>query len=610
MPRGLNTEVEERLLGQFQYPEFSQVTVAGGVTRPRGSDASYTPAGSSLDEWMGARLGADDFTRVYSIEAEQEYYAFCDKDGGKLQMYDPIGLSTFDALPGEVAEKPVFGGWESTLAKDGLLWGTSGIYAMAWTKDGHFVYGLSDTLTVKQDAVRLTITVDTGTAPADGVTITNTAKSNATAKKRGSTGAGAYWFISKSERSTATTWQNTDTLTWSGGTGHLDADEADVDTDLYDGWIRPYFLAPASPPAGVTHYMMFRLEDSTGYYRALWKKSAFGTVWAVAETSRDAVFFPYMHDTGDTFDSPGPLLPLYPGPYDKDFVPETTLYSMDSAQAVAWHKNCLFVASGNIIRASEPEKPCYFREAFSLDAGDTVLKMVSRDELLEVYTPTAVKYVIGAAPFFELRETGISEGPVSKDSIVRTDVGTFALFDDGLYLISGSTRRNLTAGNNTPWVYALTTPGSAVGGASQGIFYLCATDGTVLAYDWEQDEWFNRTFTAQPVGFFYSDTRRALVAKVSSALLEVGSGVAAVTWSLAYPTQGDYRSQPIPGFASIDCDGAMVLKVYVEDDLVRSLAVSGSEDVPLPVERGRFYQLKLSGSGTKANTSIRSMRAR
>jgi hypothetical protein len=484
---------------------------------------------------------------------------------------------------------------------------------MTWLQEGHFAYGLGPTANVQNDSLRVSVTVDTGVVPEDGATITNSTKS-ATAKYRGNSGGSGpvyLFFINESEKSTEDVWENTDSLTWTGGTGTMGADEIknDVESSGFY-WLRPVFSAPASPPAGIDYFMLFRLEENTGYYRALVDREDWDTTWSVSGEALDMSFFPYDHSSGDTYENPGELLPLWPGPYDADGLPETIMDALDSVQSVAWHKNCLFAAEGNIIRMSEPEKPCYFREAFSLDAGDDVLKMVSRDELLEVYTPTGIKYVVGASPYFELRETGITEGPVSRDSIVKTDVGTFALFDDGLYVVTGTARRNLTAGVNTPWLKAMAGAGDSVGGASQGIFYLCDTNGDVLAYDWDQDEFFNRTFSAQPAGFFYSDDRRALVAKVGGAFYEVGSSVSSIAWAISFGKQGDYRHRPVPGFASIDCDGEMILSVRVDGSLVRSYALDGTEDVPLPIDRGRFYQLGLSGTGTEADTEIRSLSTR
>ncbi len=268
------------------------------------------------------------------------------------------------------------------------------------------------------------------------------------------------------------------------------------------------------------------------------------------------------------------------------------------------------VAEGNILRFSEPEQFRYFRSWAQIDAGEEILAVVSREEVAEVYTKSSVKYIVGAPPYFELRETGVTEGPISKESIVKTDVGTFALFADGIYLSRGGSRKNLTAGVNTPWLEAMTSPATAVGGASKGIYYLVDADGSSIAYDWEQGEWFSHPFPERPEGFLHiPDT--GLVARLPGTPethLTVGTdSTTAVTWSISFAEHGDGRLRKPPSSLFLDIDGEMTMTFYTDGEATLIENIAETNHFPLPIGRCRYWSLTLGGSGKKSDTEIRKM---
>ena len=479
----------------------------------------------------------------------------------------------------------------------GLGPGQTAKYAFAWMTGDAFdhVTGLSGVTEVAFDVETVSLSGYTGVWPEMGAALSVSGKG--TALFRGGLPSAKQLLFRSNEKTSATAWAAGDTVAWTGGSGTIAAGggEADLTNNVY-----VYFdCGGAAVPYGVTRAALYRLEDATGYWRHVHEMATdlIGNDWLT-----DNKYFPYSNPQRTA------LLPSWPGPLDEQSLPETLLSSLAAAQAVASHKGCLFAAEESKIRFSEPEQPRYFRDWTVLDAMGMVLAMVSRDEVLEVYTPTAVKYIVGNAPYFEIRETGITEGPVARDSIVRTDIGTFALFDDGICLVTGSARRNLTSGVNTPWLEAMADRESAVAGSSHGVYYLVDDGGNCLAYDWEADEWFGRSFPAKPLGFLYCDGARALVAKLGSgSLIGLGASPGAVAWAAAYPEIGGGRLAAGPDEVTVDCDGDMLLEYRVDDTVAAVFALSGPEIVPLPVERGRTWRVRLSGVGSAADTAVRAV---
>ncbi|TLN22734.1 hypothetical protein FDZ71_03275 [bacterium] len=289
------------------------------------------------------------------------------------------------------------------------------------------------------------------------------------------------------------------------------------------------------------------------------------------------------------------------------------LSGLSSVQALALHKGCLFVAQGSLIRFSEPENPRYFRDWGCMDALGEVLAIVSKGEIAEVFTKTAVKYITGSAPYFEIRDTSITEGPASASSIVKTDVGTFALFDDGIYVVNGQNRKNITAGMNTPFVEGLVEPQNAIGGASKGVYYLVDADGSCLAYDWEEDEWFFRRFDSRPLAFAYLDDARGLVARLGGQTpthLKIAASDEPVRWALSWPEKGDGKLRTMPSRLTVDCEGEMAFSYRVDGEILSAQPISGTAEIPLPVARGRSAQITLSGENSPSGAAIRSARWR
>ncbi len=598
MSRGLNTESDPRHLPQSNYPEFTQLTGRGGVIRPRLGDVDYTPQPGSIAEWQLEKLGDNDVARAYSADTEAEYMVYAPSAGGTPEVYDHSNTTATELLVEEPDTAPVLLYWHSGWlnSTSGLAAGESGTYTLAYTDNiAGYVTGLGSPVKFTNTFKQINTSVPDSVDVPYGTKITNSTKSGDEAYVRGygfwATGLHAF-LIDTTEQTGSSTWESGDTIVLEGiGTYTL----AGLD-NYYDVYAYPYFSIPATKPAGCAT-LLYRLDNTAGFYHRVGEESA-----ALVKDTDSSPDFPYKTD--------GSFLERWPGPLDLNYLPEQLVGSLDNAKVVGVHKGCLFLAEGSTLRYSEPEQFRYFRKSFNLDVGDTILKVVSRRETAEIYTPTTVKYLVGNPPYFELREIGITEGPVSVGSITTTDTGTFALFDDGIYLLDGSARKNMTAAINSPYIEKLDNPHTTIGGASQGIYYLVDENGGCLAYDWEQGEWFFRQFTAQPQAFLYIDNARSLVAKLPDRFKAIGTQPTETAWALTTGETGDGRLRPTPPKVFVDMDGEIILEFLIDGSSVCSYPIQGPQEVNLPVDRGYYYQVRLTGSSGPEDTEIRNVEFR
>lgn len=715
MPKGLNTEINPRALGDGQYPEFTNVTHSTGGITPRLGDT--TIASSSLDYRTKSiiTLGTMEYAFCYN-EADKSTPIVFSYDVGSV--YPKLFAPESGAIDFLIYDKPN----EPTLVsfvKSSVTQPDTIQFAMTAESptivDG--VTPLSDVFKInlkEYQAVAISVTAGEN-PPLVNTTITNTSisKSGNIVNILGSSlsGTDSYAITSTTSQS-----GNGDLTGWANGitVSYNDDTATGVVTDLVIGtgflvnigveesanWVYFYPITfnlvitgggdapnPVYPivnpsdksvtvsavgsvvSATTDNYtlIVYKQGDTTfwdnaetveydnggvvsgtingtsdpdltsylpifssGYTTiygdmikwALYQLDPISSKWlrhAQADFFTDDItasqFFPYESDEV-TF------LPEWPGPVDATGDPVNMVTRDDIKSAteatclpIEVHKGCLFIAVGDKIYFSEPEQPRYFRENSVVQSISPVLKMVSRDEILEVYTDGAVKYIIGNAPYFEIRETGINEGPISRTVVAKSDIGTFALFEDGLYLCNGASRRNLTAGNNTSWIRdhrAKLTSGTMFSG--KGVVYLLDTDGEALCYDWEHDEFYNRSFEIySDKTAFYVESQKSLVYwKTVDSYASIETSDSAVSWAVKWKQIGSGKLRPTPVRTFIDADttNGFLLSFYNENDQVDTFAVDGPREYTLPAGRARFYSFRASGSDKSTEMTFRMIEAR
>ena len=159
----------------------------------------------------------------------------------------------------------------------------------------------------------------------------------------------------------------------------------------------------------------------------------------------------------------------------------------------------------------------------------------------------------------------------------------------------------------------MSDPANSIGGASHGIYYLVDADGSCLAYDWEADEWFTRSFSEKPVAFRYSDNARSLIAILPTGpltYLAVGGGSGDTDWSLAFGEEGDGKLRKTPCEVRAEIEGELTMSLLVDGVEASSFTLDESGRYPLPLKRGRHYQIKLSGTAAPGELEIREMEPR
>lgn len=623
MPNGLNTELSPRLLPQLSFSEFTQCTVRGGVLSPRAGNVAYVPTPSSLEEWLLTQIGTNDTVRVYSNIDAQEYQVYTPVAGGTIKIIDapsgtaePLVLAaptsapaivewSASNTPGSVGVDPVPSSTGDGLASDATAQFASAVTTTT-TIDGYYS-GLSDVLDVKNETTLISFTVAMSPAqkPAIGATVTNTTKSETATVVGYSSVPSPIGYTdllidSKSSGKTQT-WQDTDTIT-----SASPAWSKTMAGDEVRGEANPTFEVNYTPgEAEATKWALYRLNTDGFWYLVPNELGSNPDVLA------DNIKQEYVDSRDNAIDWPGTYA-AWPGPYDNNYLPEDVIGAFTTAKVQTVHKGCLFIAEGDQVRFSEAEQPRYFRDKFSLDAGNTILKIVSRGEIAEIHTPTDIRYIVGNSPYFEIRDTVATEGPVSKESITPTDVGTFALFDDGIYVVEGTQRRNITRGVLTPTIEALTSASGTVGGASKGIYYLVDTDGSGVAYDWEQDEWFAFDFGTQPTGFLYSDSARALIAKISGAYQAIGNGTTATAGAATWKEFGDGRLRKFQTRVHVDATltSEVLMQFKADGSVLSGYPIDEPGEFPMPIDRAKFWAIRMSWTAKPSEVAIRSVELR
>lgn len=304
----------------------------------------------------------------------------------------------------------------------------------------------------------------------------------------------------------------------------------------------------------------------------------------------------------------------YPGPFDTDGLYEVLEHLDSDCQCAAEFKGSLLVGQGKTIRYSDSYDIRLFRDWAVLNLNSKVLRIVSRDDTAEVYTEEGIQYIVGNPPYFELRETNVTDGIVSPRAVAPTEMGTFILMPDGVYLFRNGQITPVTVGNNTPWIDSMVNPESSFAFAANGVAYFVdATAGTsespgntALAFDYHANEMFQKKFPSPVVGAItIADAAYTLEEGTSGTNSKVASGTSSVEWVARYAAGGDGRSIVTPTILKVDCVGEFKLGKYVDDVLVEpAIRIDGAGDARLPKARGRKWYLEASGTDAKDAVKI------
>lgn len=602
MSRGFNSETDPRLLPPGNFSIFKNLSLRGGAIRPRAADAPYLPEPGSTEAFLLEQTGQAALAEVYDLGrdgGQAPLWAVAPFAGGEVRIHEvATGRSEALALPAPLT--PRFCYFWRALGDNALLPGQSRAYAAAWRTPLGFESGLSGVFKIENDAHYFVYGSLTGNAPSWGQTLTNATLGQTLiahgVEENPYTPDNGTVVFRLSEKSSSQDWMQGHSLSWEGGSATLLSGEMSCN-------VHPAFGAPQDPPPDATAWTLYALEEETGLWREVSRPLLDGG-YPLEGTRVDNSAFPYRN-----LDQVEELVP-YDGPLDLSGLPEALVSSLDGAQALAAHRGCLFVARGAQVLYSEPFGPRWFRSWASLNAGAGVLALVSRGAVVEVYTEASVLEIRGDAPNFELVDLGIRQGPVAPASVAVADDATFALFADGLYAYEGASLRNLTAGLHDGWLQTMIQPALAVAGTRLGVYYLVFPDGQALCYDWREDEWFYRSFSAGARGFcpLPRELGAALKEEGGGALLPEG-GQGAVDWALEWPGGGDGLSRPAPGRVFLDAEGEIYVDLRVDGDSAgRFPAPRTPGFLRLPRARGRRWAVRLDGSGSSSDTLIRGVR--
>lgn len=582
--KGLNLEADPRRLPRGEHPQFRALTVRSGAMLPRRGPVAYVPEVDSLEEWILGKVGSAAFAQVPYGETTKTVFA---DDADRVpKTRDADGTERPLAIEAP-ATAPSLAQVQRTLG-DGLIPGETRTYAAAWLLDGVSTEP-GETVELEQTAYRVNYTTGNGTQPVLGETMTSGAKSAVVQQVQVGSGTWAGGdAVGTIVLDEGDLFADLDSLTFSGGaTATASSDEIALENAILA------LSEPSGAPADADGWVLYALDDA-GYYHRL-DDAALGA------TIRD------LSSAADLL-----ALPTYAGPLDNDYVPETLL-APTAADGFVAHKRCLFLWDGALVRYSEGDAPRQFRENATLHFGANVLAMVSRGEVVEVYTSAGMRYIVGEPGLFEYRETQIGESIVNRASLWPTEKATAAVFPDGLYQVTTPKRASLTVNQATPWFEAITDPDGVVVGASEGIFYVA--DGTrCLALDWEAREFFDLELPAAASGFYWSAVQKALVLVTAGAYYLMEQGTDPVEFALQGPTMGDpSQFLPLPAALLVLAKGPMTLEVYGEfydgeesdaELLYQDVLIQGVTRYPLPAEAVQSWFWVLTGSGTRDTHKI------
>ena len=613
--RGLNTEVDPRKLSRLKepaFPQFLNLTTSGEYVHPVWGDGTH-----ATQTFAEQQLGTSAVSPSFSMEGTAGYQAYCALAGGSVALRDsggtalPLAYTTPVEAP-TLWEFPILdqarnagvGWWTSAIVASewGVGYGSSATYSAAWSDGLAYHSGLAPVATLVNDLQHVQLDMGTADQPTfptgSGMAIAGTGASGTytgtfTGYYRSPAG---YYEFGIREGTLTGTMASGETLSWAGsggtGTGTLQTAVATVATATYAA---AYLIHPATLPSEGTpdNYTGYALGESGSYY---WMGQ--GTI-PISGARGNAVLAKAPANYGTVYD----------GPLDTNGLPENLIVP-GTCQALTIHKGCLFLGEGQLLRWSEGaltgKEYRWFREGFTIDAGGTIWALISRGEILEVWTSSGVRYAQGNSPYFEIREYQVHEPCIARYSIHATDHGTYYLASDGVRVLSGATSTLLSEGWVSPWFDDIADPTACVGGGSEDRYYLVDATGRCLIWQQSAKEWSERTFSAQPEGFLWSTVGRYPVAKVGANYVSVAAGTGAVSWQAQYPTRSESKNRPLPSFFYLNNVGTVYVDVYVDDAKVKTIQLIGNKRgrVRLPATRGVDWYLVLRGSGTPETSKI------
>jgi len=310
--KGLNTDINPRRLPEGVHSEFTQMTYASGVLKPRNADESFTAPTTGFEGFIYTNLTTKSAQQVDFGEDYGALIAHVPLAGGTAEIRNSGGTYEEDltlALPSFVLGIDM----EDDLQDDGspngtLSDGDSMTFAYGWKTADTLAptkFSLSTPFTITLDTwVHASIGAKTGTAPTYGLEVTGS-----------TSGATGYVRLFKDstfifiDQTSTTNFSASETLTWSGGSVASSSSFVAL-----TGFTPKIQIASLSAPTDADSWVLYAL-DTDGVWREIYTvDAATDYCWVNKE---DVEFFPYTN-ADQTI-----LFTAYPGPVDDNGLVET-----------------------------------------------------------------------------------------------------------------------------------------------------------------------------------------------------------------------------------------------------------------------------------------------
>jgi hypothetical protein len=655
--RGYRSEGAPWTFPEGQYAQFQNLTLESGTIRPRGSDEEYTPGATGFLPFLYANLGLKSMEDLDFGETIGVLLAHCPLTGGapKLRREDgteyPLTLTAPSAptLTGCSLIYPHADDEGILEPGEGLEAGEERTYAYAASDGAGAAGGLSDPLTVWRTPKVLFVDTLVGDPP--GLDDTVTSAGGGTATVLGADWSEEMgWILVEDAKGT---FAAGNALAWTGGSTSLLSALQDL-PGLYVMALHSTVTFPTDGAAitgaagatavavgtgikflgfGFTRWVF--LKSLAGEFKAGDVVSWAGETGEPIRAIKPVGWAPDLSGSGQlhTLDGAGTwhrtdntaysldelaTAPVYEGPLDDEALPET-LSHLTTADLVCEHNGSLFVAVGRYLYPSERFSYRSFVTRRRIDCRDPIVGLVSRAEVLEIYTTRRVYLLVGDYPAHALRDLQTVGGPSAWDGLASCSAGTFFLQWDEqtptVFRLTGQGLAPITRGVHTPWLRGLSGAEDAILGADEGFLMIVrktAVGGKhpALCWDFHADEWWTTELDALPLGFRYDPTDRVLVSRTGvGAYVQHGTGTAAVPWVLELKPDRHERFEEGPLFLLFDADGALEVDVLADGVRLQKWPVTaqGEREETMPEGEAKHWRYVLTGTGTASDTEIRSV---